>query len=651
MADSRVPRVVAGGVVILLAALLYLATLDTGLRPDELAGGDLITHQYAQVQARPSNAPGYPLYTVGGWLWFRITGPLLGWALNPVQRLASYSTLWALLSLGILYALVLRTTRANWIVAALSTGFYATTYFFWFYSVTTEQYTSAVFQTLLIVWLAFAWDDAETQGRPSERYLLWLAFVVGTCIANLVTTLFIVPPLLWFVLSRRRDLLRRPRLALLCGALVLLPALSYVYVYARGAAHPEWRGAGQWPSAWAWFVHFLTTQQGRDELSPGLTLSRLVTDEFPALVWGELTLAVLIGGLLGIGWLGRRRAIFLTSTLAIYFAFCWVDRFGNWFQVLIPAYPLIILGFAAGLNALWSRDWASDRWRLAVRSLIGLALSVLLVYRLATSLPRADQSNRPEDTGLNPGWAVLADQPEPGAVIVADYDEWLALQYLTDVWGARPLIYPRPLCRPDLPETPGARHPSAPASALYLTRQAAAADAGCLADQPRYAAGSTLIRVEALPNTRLPETARPASLAFGPELSLIGFGVGPLPEPGPGSSVWAGAGLTDGPGSPWRLALYWRANVDMDQDYTMSVRPLRGGNLIPGADGQPLIQDHQPVWNSYPTSRWSPGEVVRDDFVFTLPDQALPDTARIVVYRITAEGFENLAEADLVLAP
>ena len=65
----------AGWAVIVLAALLYLATLDTGLRPDELSGGDLITHQYAQVQARPSNAPGYPLYTMGGWLWFHLTGP------------------------------------------------------------------------------------------------------------------------------------------------------------------------------------------------------------------------------------------------------------------------------------------------------------------------------------------------------------------------------------------------------------------------------------------------------------------------------------------------------------------------------------------------------------------------------------------------
>jgi hypothetical protein len=66
--------------------------------------------------------------------------------------------------------------------------------------------------------------------------------------------------------------------------------------------------------------------------------------------------------------------------------------------------------------------------------------------------------------------------------------------------------------------------------------------------------------------------------------------------------------------------------------------------------GQPLIQDHQPVWNSYPTSNWSPGEVVRDDFILYLPGEAIPDGAQIVVYRNTASGFENLGEVQIDVA-
>jgi hypothetical protein len=673
----------AGWAVVALAALLYLATLDSGLRPDELSGGDLITHQYAQVQARPSNAPGYPLYTMGGWLWFHLSQPLLSWALNPVQHLSSYSTLWALLALAVLYRLILRSTRGHWPLAALSTAFYAVTYFFWYYSVTTEQYTSAIFQTVLMVWLAFKWDDCAASGENGDRYLMGLGFVVGTCLANLVTVLLIAPPLLWFVVSRRGDVLRRPALIARCAGLALLPVASYAYVYVRGAAHPEWRGAGQWPSDWAWFVDFLTTHQGRDEMVPGLTLARFFTGEFPALIWGELTWLVLAGGLVGLWCLGRRRALFLYGSLALYAVFCWVDRFGNWFQVIMPVYPLIILGFAAGLAAVsgqrhlhlrrsaaqvqvsavsgqqigksanqqsaTSKSLISNLPRPApacgpgggqsltsnLQPLILIAFTLLVAYRFAVSLPRADQSHRPEDTGLDPGWAVLADHPLPNSVVLGETDEWLALQYLDTIWEAQPPVVPLPLCR----------LPASPASAVYLTRRAAAADPACLADQHRYAAGTTLIRAQADPNTQLPASAHPLTIDFGPTMTLAGFemqaapGDGGLRSPVPASRFLP----------RWRLSLYWRAAAKSDVDYTISVRPLQKGALIPGGDGQPVIQDHQPVWNAYPTSRWSPGEIVRDDYGLDLPGESAPDGVQIVVYRVTAGEFENLGEATLNL--
>jgi hypothetical protein len=642
MTKRKDMRLWAGVIVILSASLLYLATLDTGLRPDELTGGDLITHQYSQVQARPSNAPGYPLYTMGGWLWFRLTRPVLGWALNPMQRLSSYSTLWALLSLLILYDLILRATRDNWAIAALSTAFYASTYFFWFYSVTTEQYTSAVFQTLLIVWLAFRWDDAQTQGKPGDRHILLMAFVIGTCLANLVTTLFILPPLLWFVLSRRPDLLRRPKLILGSGLLALLPVISYVYVYARGGAHPEWRGEGQWSNTWAWFVDFLTTQQGRDELAHGLALEQFLTPEYPALIWGELTWIVLVGGLVGLRWLGTRRALFIYGTLAIYLFFSWLDRFGNWFQVIIPAYPFIILGFATGLNTLWSRAWRSQSWQLVVRILILLGLVALLLYRFTLSLPRADQSHRAEDTGLDPGWAVLADQPLAHSIIVSDHGEWLALQYLTDVWDVEPPIYPRPLCQPSLPETSSNKDQTlADVSAIYINRRGAAVDPTCLADQHRYAAGAELIQVRSTINTQTSETAQPAVSELGPGLTLVGFEINP-------SSPANRDGERDG--TRWHISLYWQASSVIESDYVISMRPLLDGALVFDRTGQPLIQDHQPVWNSYPTSRWSPGEVVRDDYVLDLPGEIIPDGAQVIVYRNTASGFENLGEVQLDVA-
>jgi len=638
---SSLPRRWVGLLLLLAILALYWVTLDNGLRPDELTGGDLITHQYAQVEARPSNAPGYPLYTICGWLWFRLGRLLFGWFLNPIQILSAYSMLWGLASLAVLYQ-ILRGIFQRRLPAALLTAFQATTFFFWYYSVTTEQYTSAVFQTLLLIWLAFEWEIS-----PRDGLLLGMAFVSGTMLANMVTTLFILPPLLWFIFSRRSShgpmlmvYLKRPRLILQAIVVTALPLLSYLYIYIRGAQHPEWRGQGEWPTAWAWFVDFLTIQQGRDELAPGLGWQNFFTAEFPALMGYELTWLVFIGGLIGLAYLGRRRAIFLYSTLVIYFIFCWTYRFGNWFQVIIPAYPIFIIGFAAGLQKLFGgrdresgiRDQGarggdqetgkSGRWPSFIihhSSFIILLLVVLLAYRVATNLPRANQHNLPADTGLDPGWTILADSPQTPAIIAGSFEEKVALDYLRTVWGAAEGI---------MTTDPGQLDPASLKPTgfnLYITRRAAAAtpdliDTSGLTPQ---AAGLELIALPNPPPMQLPASAHPLDVPFGDALRLAG---------------WE---LVDS--DLWQVALYWQTSTPLDYDYTVSVRPLVAGQPIM-VEGEPLIQDHQPVWGVYPTGRWSAGVMVRDVYALPLPPGVKPDAIQIVIYRPTAEGFENLAE-------
>ncbi|GIK39682.1 MAG: hypothetical protein BroJett011_35150 [Chloroflexota bacterium] len=644
--------------LLIAAALLYLLTLDNGLRPDELTGGDLITHQYAQAEGRPSNAPGYPLYTMGGWLWFRLGRALLSWALNPIQILSLYSTLWGLASLFVLYLILLQVTRPQWLTAFLLTAFYAVTFFFWYYSVTTEQYTSAVLQTLLVIWLAFRWDD-----RPRDSILLWLAFLAGTMLANMVTTLFILPPLLWFIFSKQNssNFFRKPKLILQALGLACLPLLSYAYVFISGALHPEWRGAGEWPTAWAWFVDFLTIPQGRDELAPGLGPHSFFTAEFPALMWQELTWPIFIGGLVGLAFLGKRRAIFLYGTLLIYFVFCWLYRFGNWFQVIIPAYPIFIIGVAAGLKRLgeWrtansvtgdekARRRGGEDTHHASRitlyasrftlSLLPALLIILLFYRFSTNLPRADQSHLPTDTGLDPGWAILADQPATPAVISSVFPEQVALQYLTGVWGAASAVYP---AHPGDFTPPGGQNDNL---SHYISRQAVAAapEAIRLAETYPQAAGEQLIALWPAPRTELPAAVLPLDLSFGDVLKLAGWEqvetAYPLPPDVAGRL----------PRANWQIALYWQTSQPLGEDYTVSVRPLVGGQLIHVSETA-LIQDHQPVWGVYPTSRWRPGEVVRDVYALSLPEDLTPEAIQIVVYKTTDTGFENLAEGTIVM--
>lgn len=452
----------AGILLVVAAALLYTRTLDRWLTWGDLAGGDLITHQYAQVQARPSNAPGYPLYTMGGWLWFhglRATIATFGAAHpNPISILAAYSTLWALIAIWLLYRTLCFLTSSryrpaspwgragDWPLALLLGAFYAVTWFFWYYATTTEQYSSAVAQTLAIVYLYLLWAEADAAAPPhyaarsrTGRLLVLLAFVCGISLAHMLTVAFIVPPLVAVVLRQRPGLVRnRPVVAAVVLA-ALLPLSAYLFVYVRGAQHPEWWGAGDWQSAADWFWAFVSTSQGREELGWGFAPGRtFFGNGFPALIWRELSAPMLLAGLAGIAFLKRRTARLFYGTLAIYLVFTWAYRYGNWFQVVLPAYPLILLG--VGGIALRLSTWrrtADLRW---VQPALLVLLAGAVSWRFAASWPQTDAGVYPPDEALGHAAVLLANDLPPSAALFAEQGDAAALDYLAQIWGLRPDI-------------------------------------------------------------------------------------------------------------------------------------------------------------------------------------------------------------------
>ncbi|MCW5842353.1 MAG: DUF2723 domain-containing protein [Caldilinea sp.] len=711
----------AGVLLLVLTLLLYALTLDNGLQPEELVGGDLITHQYAQVQARPSNAPGYPLYTMGGWLWFHALRPLVGLTTtappNPLPILSSYSTLWALLALGLLYAILNHITRSprhpagNWPLAFVLSAFYAVTYFFWYYATTTEQYTSAIAQTLAIVYVYFLWRDqvrgARGEGRHSStelstvncqrsianeargegrgargepdpsaisnqqsaiddgqrslandptsaarasqsltisnqqltinNYLLsaptlliLLAFLCGLSLAHMLTVAFIVPPLVIAIVWEEPRVLRNGRLLLAVIVAALLPLLSYAYVYARGAVHPEWWGAGEWSSAGEWFWAFVSTAQGRDELARGFQATCAFFDGgFPDLIWGELSLPFLVVGLLGIARLGRKPAFVLYATLLIYLVFDWMYRCGNWYQVILPAYPLILLGVAAAAD-WWEARFLPRRW-LAYAPLA--LLVVAIVWRFDASWPRANSHNRPEDTGLDRA-AILLDQPLPqGAGLFAPVADALALDYLVNIWGIRPDLHvvssstAGPLL--DAGGTVLATLDAAPILLEELVtdsppiRSPFGADWLALAAQPLAPPAAPSVAIDA---------------ALGDGVTLSAYSVQPAPT---GSPVTHAAPALD-------VTLFWQIGGAWPAGYGISLRPIAGGAMIPDATTGGVIQRDAaaPVQALVAPDSASP---LADTYRIPMPESA--DGVMLIVYRATDGGFENLLELPLTVPP
>lgn len=597
------------GLLLLLvaAALLYLATLDNGFAPADLVGGDLITHQYAQAQARPANAPGYPLYTMGGWLWFhglRLLAP----AANPIPLLSSYSTLWGLLSLALLFCLLYFCSGRNLAISLGLSAFYALTYFFWFYSVTSEQYTSAIFHTLALVALAHAWDH-----DPQDRTLYLIALGLGLALAHMITVLLLAPGLLLFLLSKEPALLKRGRLLTRGVLLALLPLVSYAYVYLRGAAHPEWWGVGDWPSAEAWFLSFLSTAQGRDELT--WTLGPFTAD-FPRLIWVELTPLLIILGLAGWALRGRRFLLLYGLTALIYLLFGYVDRLGNWFQVIMPLYPLFLLGAGVSLGRLWRQFPLRG-----LRAAIILLLIALILLKFTESYPRARQRHLPGDTGLLPGQAILAGDPPAQAVILAAGAEKLALDYLTGVWRLRPDL--RAITSRQVAAALAAGDPLlvTPAAAHY-----AAAETGLPLRYNAWSDALLLAQSGALPPA---PTLPPVAAPLGDGLHLAGWEARAGPEPG-----------------VMRLRLALAVQETPQQDWALSARLLAAGVELAQSD-QPA-----PAHGFTPTTTLRRGDVVAAAFRFELPESPPPDALRLILYRqLPGGGFENLILLDLPLSP
>lgn len=71
--------------------------------------------------------------------------------------------------------------------------------------------------------------------------------------------------------------------------------------------------------------------------------------------------------------------------------------------------------------------------------------------------------------------------------------------------------------------------------------------------------------------------------------------------------------ITLKPEEKFTLSLYWQADAPTATPYTVFV------HLI-AADGfNRTSQDNQPVWGSYPTTQWQPGEKITDKYTLTIP--------------------------------
>ena len=97
-----------------------------------------------------------------------------------------------------------------------------------------------------------------------------------------------------------------------------------------------------------------------------------------------------------------------------------------------------------------------------------------------------------------------------------------------------------------------------------------------------------------------------------------------------------------GPGDEIRLTLYWRAEGEMDTDYTVFTHLIdEEGNVWGQMDSQPLQGD-------YPTSFWDIGEVIEDEYILAINEDAPAGLYRLEVgmYELATEQRLPVLNAD-----
>ncbi len=354
------------------------------------------------------------------------------------------------------------------------------------------------------------------------------------------------------------------------------------------------------------------------------------TTGFPQLIWEELSLPILLVGLGGVALLRRPLPFVLYGTLALYLVFNWMYRCANWYQVILPAYPLLLLGVAAAAER-WEqagrrrsgrgwRCWPMRRWPCSPSPLSGASMP---------PGPRADSRNRPGDTGLARA-GVLLDQPLPaGASLFAQVEDALALDYLVDIWGIRP----------DL------RVVSSDAAAQTL-----AAD------------GTVLTTFDAAPVLleELPARLRTPRQAFSADWLALGDAARALSaqpqeridRPLTDGVILAGYTLQPAPaaaGQAVDVTLFWQLADGWPAELGISLRPTRDGAFLPDAATGGVIQLDAAA-PAHGLAQPAPGTTRLADF-YRLPMPADANGVMLIVYQSSDNGFENLLELPLLYNP
>jgi hypothetical protein len=597
-----------------VAGLLFLSTVQVVVNGSESPyATDVGEIQNALPRWGTIHWTGYPLYTGLGSLFVTV----LRWVgVPPAAGASLFSALWGVVATGLLVAL-LRELDVPGPLAALGALVAATSVSVWMDASLAEVHTLTVVLTLATLLFAIRF------GRSGERrdFLLLILFS-SQGVAHQRAVIFLVPAVAVLVLQQWRRIWRELVPAL---ALSLLAPLTYLYLPWRVREGATW--AFGMPYTWRRVMTMLLDNRAERIVSWPVGIGEW-TDRLMqafAVTGDDLSPALLVVGLLGLlvpmvdkRW---REAAGLTLAWVPYLlltSVIWIGRVGD--AQLAAHLPITVLaagGLAllAGLSSRWS-DWGQ---RAATLVLVGLVLFLIVRNR-----PRVLEVTRdPSAEVVIATVEQVAPPPDgrPATFMALWGNDYWALAYAQAFQGRLP--------------------------GLNIVDHNASFKTIVASGHRLFTLSKTLYRRplvwwDALLGPVHLSSVAPEIVEIGrePPVSLDDVGPGPALNLGDGMWIHSVHMSSLGDGS-LMLTVYWQAEREPVRDYSVAVHlvahdPPRGSeDVLAQADS------NHPVYGWYPTSRWSSGEIVRDDYrivVPEVPEGVQPRAVRVALYYVNDAG-------------
>ena len=633
--------------VFVVSFFIYLQTLAPAV---STIFDDSLEFQLVSYQLGIAHPTGYPLYTLLGKL---LTSLPVGTVAYRVNLLSALSGALAATGIGLILAKV-----SGRHLAGLAAGLaLAVSPVFWSQSTIAEVYTLNSLFIVLVILCALLWQDSElrkTSSLAQRRKWFWLlAFIFGLGLTHHRSILFLLPALLVFMFLVNRHVWRRK--TMLIGALicVILPQFLYLSIPLRGFRLSSLDGS--YENSFVGFLRHVTGIGYNVFLTDNPLGQSRVLGEYVQLFVEQFGLVGLALGALGFFYMFSRWRQFWSLTtiaFAIYTVFGLSYRVADIEVFFIPSFLFIAIWLGFGLVFLmdlvvWLVFWITARpvnsadpadvtmapgsqprdvWRPSSKFIGNILAQVIPIAFLLLVISPLLQANYPHQDRSRDwkvhdyGRDVLQQPLEKHSTIVGILGEMTLLRYFQQTEGLRADV-----------ETVAADDEQdrrdvvvekiKTGRPVYLTRPLP----GIAQDYALSAVGP-LTRVHARPGMIDVTPDFATDIYLTDAFHLLGYDLSYMEQ------HWQ---------TVVRLTLFWEVTAPIPASYKVSAR-------IYNADGNLVGQtDAFPVHDTYPTTAWELGEVVRDVYDIRIVPGSPPGTGKILLVLYRPEDGQEVARSEL----